>query len=207
MKMKLYGSKTSPFTRKVRVFAAELGLADLIEEIETDPNSNPPPEFLAANPMSRIPTLVTEKGEALPDSDLILEYLMTRGQTGIQSLPRGTKRWPALRRSKIADGIIEAAVATQLEKRRPESIIYTTFLDRQTEMIMRSVDILNLEAGTLSIDTPTIVEVTTAVALSNLDFHMRYLDWRKDHEALLAWHEKFSQRPSMIMTQPPPATP
>ena len=93
-----------------------------------------------------------------------------------------------------------------MEKRRPESIIYTTFLDRQTEMIKRSVDILNLEASTLSIDTPTIVEVTAAVALCNLDFHMPYLDWRKDHDALLAWHEKFSQRPSMIMTQPPQAT-
>ena len=202
MKMKLYGSKTSPFTRKVRVFAAELGLTDLIEEIQTDP-FNPPPEFLAANPMSRIPTLVTEKGEALPDSELILEYLMTRGQSGIQSLPRGTKRWSALRRAKIADGIIEAAVATLLEKRRPESIIYPTFLDRQIEIITRSVDILNLEVGTLSTDTPTVVEVTAAVALCYLDFRMPYLDWRKDHEALVAWHDKFTQRPSMISTQPP----
>jgi glutathione S-transferase len=204
MKMKLYGSKTSPFVRKVRVFAAELGLSDLIEEIQTDP-FNPPPEFLAANPMSRIPTLVTEKGEALPDSELILEYLQTRGHSGIQSLPRGTKRWSALRRAKIADGIIEAAVATLLEKRRPESIIFTTFLDRQSEIIKRSVDILNLEAGTLSPDTPTIVEVTAAVALCYLDFRMPYLDWRKDHEALVAWHEKFTQRPSMIDTQPPVA--
>jgi glutathione S-transferase len=202
MKMKLYGSKTSPFTRKVRVFAAELGLTDLIEEIITDP-FDPPPEFLAANPMSRIPTLVTEKGEALPDSELILEYLQTRGHSGIQSLPRGTKRWSALRRAKIADGIIEAAVATLLEKRRPESIIYTAFLDRQTEIIKRSVAILNLEVGTLSTDTPTIVEVTAAVALCYLDFRMPYLDWRKDHEALVAWHEKFTQRPSMIETQPP----
>lgn len=204
MKMKLYGSKTSPFVRKVRVFAAELGLTDLIEEILTDP-FNPPPEFLAANPMSRIPTLVTEKGEALPDSELILEYLQTRGHSGIQSLPRGTKRWSALRRAKIADGIIEAAVATLLEKRRPESIIYTTFLDRQAEIIRRSVGILNLEAGTLSTDTPTVVEVTAAVALCYLDFRMPYLDWRKNHEALVTWHEKFSQRPSMVETQPPAA--
>jgi len=202
MKMKLYGSMTSPFVRKVRVFAAELGLTDLIEEIQTDP-FNPPPEFLAANPMSRIPTLVTEKGEALPDSELILEYLQTRGQSGIQSLPRGTKRWSALRRAKIADGIIEAAVATLLEKRRPESIIYPTFLDRQSAIITRSLGILNLEVGTLTTDTPTIVEVTAAVALCYLDFRMPYMDWRKDHEALATWHEKFCQRPSMINTQPP----
>lgn len=204
MKMKLYGSKTSPFTRKVRVAAAELGLTDLIEEIDTD-YFNPPPEFLAANPLSRIPTLVTEKGEALPDSELIIEYLQTRGHSGVQSLPRGTKRWAALRRAKVADGIIEAAVATLLEKRRPESIIYTTFLDRQAEIILRSVGMLNLEAASLSPDTPSIVEITAGVALCYLDFRMPYLDWRKGHEALVAWHEKFMQRPSMIDTQPPVA--
>lgn len=204
MKMKLYGSKTSPFVRKVRVAAEELGLIDLIEEIQTD-SFSPPPEFLAANPLSRIPTLVTEKGEALPDSELIIEYLQTRGHSGIQSLPRGSKRWPTLRRAKIADGIIEAAVATLQEKRRPESIIYTTFLDRQAEIIKRSVGILNLEAETLSVDVPSIVEITTGVALGYLDFRMPYLDWRKGHDALVAWNEKFSQRPSMVNTQPPAA--
>lgn len=204
MKMKLYGSKTSPFARKVRVAAFELGLSDLIEEIMTDP-FNPPPEFLAANPLSRIPTLVTERGEALPDSDLIIEYLQTRGQSGIQSLPRGTKRWAAMRRAKVADGIIEAAVGTLFEKRRPESIIYPTYLDRQAEIIKRSIGILNLEADALTTDTPSIVEITAGVALSYLDFRMPYLDWRKEHPALVAWHEKFSQRPSMIETQPPAA--
>jgi len=204
MKMKLYGSKTSPFARKVRVVAAELGLSDLIEEIITDPFS-PPPEFLAANPLSRIPTLVTEKGEALPDSELIIEYLQTRGHSGVQSLPRGTKRWAALRRARIADGITAAAVATLFEKRRPESIIYTAFLDRQAEIILRSVSTLNLEVDALSLDTPSIVEISTAVALSYLDFRLPYLDWRKDHEALVVWHEKFSQRPSMVDTQPPAA--
>ncbi|PTU32026.1 glutathione S-transferase family protein [Stenotrophobium rhamnosiphilum] len=204
MKMKLYGSKTSPFARKVRVVAVELGLSDLIEEILTDPFS-PPPEFLAANPLSRIPTLVTEKGEALPDSELIIEYLQTRGHSGVQSLPRGTKRWAALRRARIADGITTAAVAMLFEKRRPESIIYTAFLDRQAEIILRSVGTLSLEVDALSLDTPSIVEISTAVALSYLDFRLPYIDWRKDHEALVAWHEKFSQRPSMIDTQPPAA--
>jgi glutathione S-transferase len=204
MKMKLYSSKTSPFARKVRVAAEELGLADLIEEINTDP-FNAPPEFLAANPLSKIPTLITEKGEALPDSGLIFEYLQTRGPGGILSLPRGTRRWSALRRAQIAEGIMAAAVATVLEKKRPESIIYTTFLDRQAEVILRGVDVLNLEGGALSTETPGIVEITTGVALGYLDFRMPYLDWRRGHEALVMWYEQFSQRPSMLNTQPPAA--
>lgn len=204
MKMKLYSSATSPYSRKVRVVAEELGLADLMEEVMTDP-FNPPPEFLAANPMSKIPTLITEKDEALPDSTLIVEYLQTRGH-GMTSLPRGTKRWTALRRSQIAEGIMDAAVATVLEKRRPEGIVYTTFLDRQVMVIRRSLDILNLEASALALDGPiSIVEVTAGVALAYLDLRMPYVEWRKNHDDLAAWYEVFAQRPSMIKTQPPAA--
>ncbi|MGH8429110.1 MAG: glutathione S-transferase family protein, partial [Solimonas sp.] len=133
--MKLYCSKTSPYSRKVRVALEELRLSEQVEEVMTDPFA-PTPEFLAANPLSRIPTLVTDKGEALPDSDLIIEYLDAKYH-GLAPLPRGTKRWTARRRQKIAQGIIDAAVATLLEKRRPESIIYHAFLDRQAQAIER----------------------------------------------------------------------
>ena len=204
MKMKLYSSMTSPYSRKVRVVAEELGLADLIEEVMTDP-FNPPPEFLAANPMSKIPTLITEKDEALPDSKLIVEYLQTRGH-GVTSLPRGTKRWTALRRGQIAEGIIDAAVATVFERRRPEGIIYTTFLDRQVVVIRRSLDILNLESSALVQNGPvSIVEITAGVALAYLDLRMPYVEWRKNHDELAAWYDVFAQRPSMIKTQPPTA--
>ncbi len=203
MKMRLYCSKTSPYSRKVRVAAEELGLSDLIEEIIVDP-FNPTTEFLAANPLSRIPTLVTEKGEALPDSGLIIEYLETRGR-GLASLPRGTKRWATLRRDIVAEGIMDAAVAIVFEKRRPESIVYTVFLDRQAAAIRRSVEMLNLEVSGLSPETPGRVEISTGVALAYLDFRLPYVDWRQGHEALAAWYEHFAQRPSMLKTAPPPA--
>lgn len=203
MKMRLYCSKTSPYSRKVRVAAEELGLSDLIEEIIVDP-FNPTTEFLAANPLSRIPTLVTEKGEALPDSGLIIEYLETRGR-GLASLPRGTKRWATLRRDIVAEGIMDAAVAIVFEKRRPESIVYTVFLDRQAAAIRRSVEMLNLEVSGLSTETPGRVEISTGVALAYLDFRLPYVDWRQGHEALAAWYAHFAQRPSMLKTAPPPA--
>ncbi len=203
MKMRLYCSKTSPYSRKVRVAAEELGLSDLIEEIIVDP-FNPTTEFLAANPLSRIPTLVTEKGEALPDSGLIIEYLETRGR-GLASLPRGTKRWATLRRDIVAEGIMDAAVAIVFEKRRPESIVYTVFLDRQAAAIRRSVEMLNLEVSGLSTETPGRVEISTGVALAYLDFRLPYVDWRQGYEALAAWYEHFAQRPSMLKTAPPPA--
>lgn len=200
--MKLYCSPTSPYARKVRVVAHELGLSDLIEEISCDP-FEPSPELLAANPLSRIPTLITEKGESLPDSTLIIEYLQTRGR-GLTALPRGSKRWSALRRAHVAEGVINAAFATVIEKRRPEGIRHVAFLDRQADVIRRSVAVLDLEASELSFDAPGIVEITTGVALAYLDLRMPYIEWRKGHEPLDRWFSTFAQRPSMLATEPPP---
>lgn len=202
MTMKLYSSKTSPYSRKVRVATEELGLTDLIEEVMTDP-FNPPPEFLAANPLSKIPTLITDRGEALPDSSLIIEYLQTRGH-GLQNLPRGSRRWSILRLTEVAEGIMDAAVATVFEKRRPEGIIYTTFLDRQALVIRRSLDILEVETSALTTaGAINILDITAGVALAYLDLRMPYLEWRNGHPKLTQWHEGFTQRPSMVNTQPP----
>ncbi len=198
--MQLYCSKTSPYSRKVRVALIELGIADRVEEVLIDP-FNPTAEFLAANPLSKIPTLVTDRGEALPSSDLILEYLQARF-SGIAALPRGSRRWSALRVRQIGEGVIDAAVATVFEKRRPESIVYVPHLDRQLASIERSLELLNLEVGMLGVQTPSVVEITVGVALSYLDFRMPYVSWRKTHSPLETWYEQFSERASMQLTRP-----
>ncbi len=201
--MKLYSNRTSPYARKVRVALEELGLASQVEELIIDPLA-PPPDFLAANPLSKIPTLITDRGEALPDSRLILDYLMQR-KTGLAGAPRGGKRWEIARRTLIADGVIDAAVSSVLEKRRPESIHYIPFLDRQVMIIRRTLDLLNGDASLLALQGPGVCEITCGVALSYLDFRLPYLEWRKNREALADWHTVFAQRPSMLKTQPPAA--
>jgi glutathione S-transferase len=201
MPMKLYFSKTSPYARKVLVAAEELGLADQLETIVVDPFA-PPPEFVAANPLSKVPTLVTERGEALPDSSLILEYLTSR-KSGLAAPGRGSKRWEVLRRTELAEGMLDAAVGIRMEKRRPESIQYIAFVDRQTAVIHRVLDALTADAGLLALQTPGLCEITCGVGLSYLDFRLPYLEWRKGREPLAHWYTVFAQRPSMQKTQPP----
>lgn len=199
-KMRLYRNIASPYTRRVRAVIEELGLAEQIEEIDVDPYAASA-EFLDINPLSKVPVLVTEQGEALPDSNLIISYLFTRGH-GMAALPSGAKRWAALRRQYLAEGIIDAAVASTNEKRRPEGIIYQVFLDRQAAAIRRAIARLNDESGELNQEEPTTVEITIGCALGYLDFRMPYLEWRKGHDALAAWYATFSERPSMQKTAP-----
>ncbi len=200
-KITLYCSKTSPYSRKVRIAVEELGLGDQVEEVVVDP-FNAPPELLAANPLSRIPTLVTDRGEPLPDSKLILDYL-THRKTGLASLSRGAKRWEGVRRTMVADGMINAAVGIVMEKRRPESIHYIPFLDRQTANIRRALDALNADAGLLALENPGLCEITCGAALGYLDFRLPYLEWRKARDALANWYTVFAQRSSMQKTAPP----
>jgi len=199
--MKLYCSKTSPYARKVRVALEELKLAEEVEEIIVDP-FNPAPDFLALSPLSKIPVLVTDRGDALPDSALIMDYLQHR-KPGLTAPGRGARRWEVLRRAQIADGMIDAAVAIQLEKRRPEGIHYISWIDRQIAIINRTLDVLSKDAGLLALQTPGLTEITVGVALGYLDFRLPYLEWRKNREPLATWYTVFAQRPSMQKTQPP----
>ena len=72
--MKLLYSKASPFARKVRSCAAALRIDGRIELIEVDV-TDPPASLTDANPLAKIPTLITEDGFAIFDSPVICEYL------------------------------------------------------------------------------------------------------------------------------------
>lgn len=202
MKMKLYLSYTSPYARKVRIALRELGLADLVEETLVDPY-NAQPGYLDINPLSKVPALVTEKGEKLFDSKLIVEYLQTRSR-GLATMPRGAARWTLLRRLQLAEGILDAAVAMRMEKVRPAQFMFQGWLDRQEAAINRALDALNAEAGELLHEGAVrTVEIATGAALGYLDFRFPQLEWRNGRERLASWYFTFAQRPSMLATQPP----
>lgn len=199
--MKLYCSRTSPYSRKVRIVIRELGLEARVDELDTDPFS-PSEDFLATNPLSKIPALVTEDGICLPDSRLIIDYLLSL-KPDLARTESGPRRWTMLRREYIAAGLADAAVSTYLEKRRPESIIYTGFIDRQAQVAARALDVLEGEAEQLLIEHPGMTEFTMAAALGYIDFRLPYWDWRNNRELLAGWYAEFSQRPSVIETRPP----
>ncbi|MDR3415872.1 MAG: glutathione S-transferase N-terminal domain-containing protein [Nevskia sp.] len=202
MRMKLYMTHTSPFARKVRVVVQELGLSDSVGEVPVDPYAAPA-DFLVVNPLSKVPALVTEKGEHLFDSSLIVEYLQTRGR-GLAAMPRGAQRWTLLRRLQLAEGILTAAVACRMEQRRPPEFVYQGWLDRQASAINRALDALDAEAAELLHDGAVrTVEVSAGVALAYLDYRMPALQWRNGRERLASWYFTFAQRPSMLSTQPP----
>jgi len=70
--MKLYSGYISPYASRARMAVYAKGL-DV--EILRPPGGNKSPEFLAINPMGKLPCLVTDEGAAVPESGIIVEYL------------------------------------------------------------------------------------------------------------------------------------
>jgi glutathione S-transferase len=71
--MKLYSVDLSPFAARVRTAIYARGLD--IEIIAPPAEGTKSPEYLALNPLGRVPVLVLDNGTSLPESETIVEYL------------------------------------------------------------------------------------------------------------------------------------
>jgi len=74
--MKLTFSPASPFARKVRIAAIELGLIDKIELTPvTLAPGQPNAEYSKISPLKKLPVLILDNGDVILDSYVIVEYL------------------------------------------------------------------------------------------------------------------------------------
>src|SRR5690349_17625172 len=103
--MQLIFAPPSPYSRKVRVMIAEKGLQQRFEFVQRAPFDKPA-DLLAKNPLSKVPTLVTDSGEILFDSPVICEFIDGLASPRLIP-PGGPPRWEALRRQALADGVLD----------------------------------------------------------------------------------------------------
>jgi glutathione S-transferase len=195
--MQLFYSPGSPFARKVRVLARERGVAGQMAEIALSPHDNAP-ELLSANPLGKVPALRT-RNETLFDSPVICEYLDMLGG-GVRLVPPdGPARIAALRTQALADGIMDAAVASVLERRRSDSDQSAHWLRRWRMAIERAVAALTPKQMSGRFD---IAGISVACALAYLEYRMPEIVWRDAQPALAMWLDDVSARDSMLITRP-----
>ena len=102
--MKLFYAPQSPFARKVRAAAIELGLDQRIqlEYAEVVPGRPNWDYGQNRNPLRKIPALITDDGETIFDSTVICEYLDALAGGGIL-IPRDqSRRWRVLTNHALA---------------------------------------------------------------------------------------------------------
>lgn len=201
--MKLHYNPASPYVRKVRVVAAETGLAGRIELVADKVTPVTINQGLNDdNPIGKIPALVLDDGTALFDSRVICEYLDSLHDGPRLFPPEGPARWKALRLQALADGMLDAAVVNRYETfLRPEGLRWPAWIDGQKSKFRRGLDVLEKEAGSLG-DEPDIGTLSVACALGYLDFRYADENWRASRPKLAAWFEKFGARDSLRETKP-----
>jgi glutathione S-transferase len=204
--MKLIGSLTSPYVRKVRVVLAEKKLEfQLVEEDVWAKDRS----ITTANPLGKVPCLIMEGGEAMFDSRVITEYLDTMSPVGKLIPTSGRERAEVKTWEALADGLLDAAIAARLEATwagRTDAQRCSAWIDRQMDKIHASL--AAMERGLA--DKPfcsgvhlSLSDVAVGCALGYLDFRFAQLDWRSAHPHLARLHEKLAQRQSFIDTCPP----
>ena len=202
--MKLYFNPASPYVRKVRVTAHELGLAGQIELISVSLTPVSPHDALrSCNPIGKIPALILDDGSALYDSSVVCEYLDSLAG-GNRIFPAAdAARWTALRRQALADGIMDAAVLTRYEQAvRPAQLRWQEWADGQLLKIRTALDALEQERLENGFDIGTI---SIACALGYLDLRFAAEGWRNSRPRLAAFAAAIATRPSLSATAPPAA--
>jgi len=203
--MKLLGSNTSPYVRKVRVVMAEkkLDYDFVVEDVWSAQT-----RMAESNPLGKVPCLVMEGGEALFDSRVIVEYLDTLSPVGklIPSVGREraeVKTWEAL-----ADGVLDAAILARLEATwggREEAQRSPAWIERQLGKIHASLQAMSRGLGEKAFCAGihfSLADIAVGCALGYLDFRFPQIDWRTDYPNLVRLHDKLVLRPSFVDTQP-----
>lgn len=200
--MKLLGSLTSPFTRKVRVVAAEKRVELQLQLQNPNAPDTTVPNF---NPLGKVPVLLLEDGTTLFDSRVIVEFLDHASPISrlIPADHRGrieVRRWEVL-----ADGILDAAVLARMESLRPSHERSADWSERQMGKVGRGIRAMDEQLGQnvwCAANGYSLADIAVGVCLGWLDFRYPKLDWRRTHGNLARHFAKLSERPSFAETLP-----
>lgn len=203
--MKLIGSTTSPYVRKVRVVMAEkkLEYAFVTEDVWGATTT-----ISSSNPLGKVPCLIMEGAEALFDSRVIVEYLDTLSPVGKLIPAVGRERAEIKTWEALADGVLDAAILARMEAiwvGRTDAQRSQAWIDRQLVKCTDAFKAMSLGLG----DKPfcagihlSLADIAVGCALGYMDFRFPEFSWRDKYPNLVKLHDKLMQRASFADTVP-----
>jgi glutathione S-transferase len=203
--MKLTFSAASPFARKVRIAAIELGL---IDKIELTPATVAPgqanEDYSRITPLKKLPVLITNDGDVILDSYVIVEYL--NEMAGGSLIPDyGPQRWKTKTNHSLINGMLDSMLLCRYERMvRPQGLQWQAWSDDHWNRAWTGMarfenmpDVLN---GPFDIS-----QIGLVCVLGYADFRFADCGWRKAYPKLDAFHQKMRDRPSLKISVPPAA--
>lgn len=196
--MKLLGTNTSPYVRKVRLVLLE---KNITHSYIIDVPNNPGSQVARFNPLGRIPALILDDETCIYDSPVIAEYIDTLNDTP-KLIPRHdalarmrVKRWEAL-----ADGIMDSAILVRNERTRPANKQEADNITQHSTAVSHALAHAAMQLGKQEWcegTAITLADLALASALVYIDLRLPELEWRTMHSDMSAWFTRMSARPSM----------
>jgi glutathione S-transferase len=206
-KMKLSFSPASPFARKVRIAAIELGLIDKIEFITaTVVAGQPNDEYSRITPLKKLPVLILDNGDVILDSYVITEYLDELAGGGKLIPASGGIRWKVKSDHSMLQGMLDSMLLCRYEKMvRPEPQRWQAWADDHWARAWNGMARFEKQAEMLARPQFDIAQIGLVCVLGYADFRFADCGWRKAFPNLDAFHARMLERPSVKISVPPPA--
>lgn len=200
--MKLLGSFTSPYTRKVRVVLSEKRIDCDFEPVDVLHDDAAVADF---NPLGKVPTLLLDDGSALYDSRVIVEFLDSVSPIS-RLIPEDNRERVAVRRCEaLADGVLDAAVLLRRESLRPKGEQSEAWRERQLGKLQRGMATMARELAErpwCHNDRYTLADIALGCCLGWLTLRHPKIDWRAQYPNLARHYDKLAERPAFAETAP-----
>ena len=203
--MKLIGSYTSPFVRKISVMMLEKGI--IFEFVNLSPYSEDShvPHY---NPLGKVPALVADDQQTWFDSAIIAEFLELRGEAPALLPSDRLEALNVRQLEKLADGISDSALVIVREQMRAGDQQSEEVLLRNREKIQRGLDMLEKAAVAgkwINTQQINLADIAIGCMIGYLNFRRVVPNWCVERPALVKLAETLFQRESFSRTTPPSA--
>jgi glutathione S-transferase len=196
--MKLYGTLTSPYVRRVRIVAAELGEPFAFVDTTTDEGQA---ALRAATPLWKVPTAELE-GTVVFDSHAIVDRLVElRGAGPLRAVDPAT-RWRERNLETAIDGALDAAINAFYLRRDGADPAKLPYLAKQLARVGSAMGFVarELAAGWLPRGALGRTEIALVTTIDWMRFRVAYdVD---AHPELVAFRAALEGRPSLVSTMP-----
>jgi len=209
--MELYSIDWSPWVRKVRIAAIERGIDNNIKLISADIGfadktlkiieSN----LSTLNPSGRVPTLITEDGQSIYDSTVIVHYLDNIGKE-IPIIPKdNNKKITCLKINALVDEVIDSLRHISLENRREENTRLPDWLEALDKKIRRGIEVIESNIDFLSSPNTKVLnlaDINTIILIGTIRRNPSS-QYNIFSDELNNWYKEMNVRGSVSETIPP----
>lgn len=194
--MKLYGTKTSPYARIIRIVIFEKKLNNRIEFIWTKTRVPDDPMY-TINPSGRVPFLLLDDGTGIEDTPVLVQYLdnLKKPRIFVDGLEYFDFQY--LQIEAKARSLLDGASVWIREIRRPSNEQSPTILQHEQNRAIRLTSYFDkIVSDPLLSGSINLAQLYLFAAL-DLERRIQAFSWRQGNANLTTWYERMESQPSV----------